>query len=156
MKKSIVLLIGCCIVVSLTSGCAGGEKAKASVTSEKVSEKQAYKDGTYEVQTEADPEGYFTKANVAIKDGKITSVEWNIYDSNRANRVFDETYEEVFKGQESYQEQCRADLKGAKTYSGKLIDTQNIEEVDAISGATWTNEKFKEVVKIALDKAKIE
>lgn len=31
--------------------------------------------------------------------------------------------------------------------------TQDIKKVDAISGATWSNNKFKEVVSIALKKA---
>ena len=55
-----------------------------------------YRDGTYKAQTQPDYEGYFTKAEVTVKDGKIVSIDWSIYDANRNYKPFDEKYEEVF------------------------------------------------------------
>jgi major membrane immunogen (membrane-anchored lipoprotein) len=112
-----------------------------------------YRDGTYKAQTEPDYEGYFTKAEVMVKDGKITSVDWSIYDANRNDKPFDENYEEVFAGNDYYTEQSRSDWKGSRTYGPKLIETQDPDGVDAVSGATWTNNKFKEIVKKALEEA---
>lgn len=154
MKKFIVLLTGCCVLMGGMVGCVREEKAQTTASSASKSKTQQYKDGTYEVKTKVDNEGYFTEASVKIQDDKIVSAEWEIKDANRGNRVFDETYEEVFEGNDAYKKQCRQDLEGAKTYSAKLIEEQEVEKVDAVSGATWTNAKFKEVVAIALEQAK--
>lgn len=114
----------------------------------------AYRDGTYEAQDTPDVEGYYAKAKVTVTDGKIANVEWNIFDKNRNDRVFDETYEEVFAGNALYQEQCRKDLAGANIYGNKLIETQKLDDVDAISGATWAHKKFVNIMKPALEQAK--
>jgi len=114
----------------------------------------AYRDGTYEAQDKPDVEGYYAKAKIVVADGKITTVEWNIFDKYRNDRIFDETYEEVFAGNTLYQEQCRKDLAGAKIYGSKLVETQNLDNVDAISGATWAHKKFVNIMKPALEQAK--
>lgn len=114
-----------------------------------------YKDGVYEVETLPDYEGYYAKARLTIKDDIITDVDWCIYDSNRNNRPFDDTYGEVFKEYPLYVKQCIDDWNGSKEYGPKLIGTQDLQQVDAVSGATWTNNVFKAVVDMALEKAKI-
>jgi major membrane immunogen (membrane-anchored lipoprotein) len=148
MRKLYMLLILVFVVVSSLTACSSNEK----VTLSTVKETSIYNNGVYNVQSEKDVEGYYCKATVTIKDDKIQEIDWQILDEN--NRVFDETYEEVFEGNEYYQEQCRNDLKGAKTYGPELIEVQDLEKVDAISGATWANQKFKEIIKLALAEAK--
>lgn len=113
-----------------------------------------YKNGVYEVQDKPDGEGYYCKAQVTIANDQIVGVEWNIYDRPRNDRLFDETYEGVFAGNALYQQQCRDDLAGAKTYGATLIKTQDLGKVDAISGATWSNKKFKKIMEMALEQAK--
>lgn len=149
MRKGAKLLVVLLLVgLTILSGCAGSNKTKDAKTGE-----IKYKDGVYEVKTEPDHEGYYCTAKVTIKDGKISNVEWNIYDFT--NRIFDEKYEEIYVGNTVYQEQCKNDLKGAATYGPKLVEVQNINAVDAISGATWTNKHFKAAIKLALKKAKL-
>jgi L-ascorbate metabolism protein UlaG (beta-lactamase superfamily)/major membrane immunogen (membrane-anchored lipoprotein) len=113
-----------------------------------------YKDGVYAVQDKPDGEGYYCKANITIANDQIVKVEWNIYDRPRNDRLFDETYEEVYVGNKLYQQQCRDDLKGARSYGQMLIETQDVGKVDAISGATWSNKKFKKIMEMALEQAK--
>ena len=113
-----------------------------------------YKEGVYEVQDTPDYEGYYCKAKVTIANNQIVNVEWNIFDQGRKDRVFDETYEEVYAGNTVYQQQCRDNLKGAKTYGAKLIETQDLNKVDSISGATWSYKKFKKIMELALEQAK--
>ena len=151
-----LLLVG----LTFTSGCANNKKADdsaknivTSVNTETNTNEIKYKDGDYKIKTDADTEGFYCKAKVTIKNNKITNVEWNIYDSN--DRVFDEKYEEVYVGNAYYQQQCRDDLKGAKTYGPKLVEVQNVQNVDAVSGATWTNRIFKSAINSALEKAKM-
>jgi len=141
------------------SAVAGTESAGGTVIETTAMETTAgtdaktYRDGTYKAQTEPDYEGYYTKAEVTVKDGKTTAVDWTIYDANRNDKPFDEKYEVVFTGNEYFTEQSRSDWKGSRTYGPKLIETQDPDEVDAVSGATWTNGKFREIVKKALEEA---
>lgn len=113
----------------------------------------AYKDGTYEVKCSVDGEGYFVKGTLTIQDGKITSAEWAIYDAGRQNKVFDKDYETVFAGNDTYIQQCRDNLKGMAGYSAKLVETQDADGVDAVSGATWAYHKFEQFVKEGLKQA---
>ena len=158
MKKgTIVLVILFLVGLTFTSGCTSNKKTDenaTAVSNEAKTNEIKYKDGDYEVQTEKDHEGYYCIATVSIKDNKITNVEWNIYDSVNGI-IFDEKYEKIYVGNPTYIQQCRDDLKGAETYGPKLIEVQDIEKVDAISKATWTNIHFKNAVKLALEKAKL-
>ena len=142
-----VLLIGC------SSKTSSDNSSIQTGTADSKAALDKYKDGTYEVETKPDYEGYITKAKVTIKKDKITNIEWGIFDANRNNKPFDEKYEEVYIGNENYIQQCREDWKGSRTYSPELIETQDPNKVDAVSGATWTNNKFKEIVAKALESA---
>ena len=111
-----------------------------------------YKDGIYEAKTGVDGEGYYTQAKIEIKDGKIISVDWKIVDDVR-KRDFDDTYEEVFIGNEAYINQSRGDMIGVNSYGPLLIEAQKLSDVDAISGATWSYGKFKSVIHKVLQEA---
>ena len=45
-------------------------------------------------------------------------------------------------------------VQGFSTYADKLVEVQDPDQVDAVSGATVSNKEFKEAVWNALDKAK--
>ncbi len=116
---------------------------------------QLYKDGVYTVETPLDYEKYYTKATVTIEGGKITSLDWTIIDTGHDDVPFDEEYYNVMEPYgELYVQQAKDDWSGSRGYSDVLIKTQDVDQVDAVSGATWTNKKFKEVVRLALRKAK--
>lgn len=112
-----------------------------------------YRDGEYSITTEKDVEGYYCKAKVSVKNNKVSNVEWTIYDID--GRIFDDTYEKIYEGSPLYQQQCRDNLKGAVTFVPKLVETQDVDKVDSISGATWVNIIFKRAVNQALEKAKL-
>jgi major membrane immunogen (membrane-anchored lipoprotein) len=111
-----------------------------------------YKDGIYEGRTTKDTEGYNATASVEVKKGFISTVGWKIYDNN-LKRYFDSTYEDVYTGNATYIQQCRDNMKGMAAYGPRLIETQNVDSVDVITGATWCHIKFKQVVKITLKDA---
>ncbi len=114
---------------------------------------QKYKDGTYEVTTEPDMEGYYIKAKVIIEKGEITTADWTIYDSIHEDKPFDENYKEIFKDNPIYYDQAIKDWENSRGYSDELIETQDLGEVDAVSGATWACNQFKKAVTDALDQA---
>ncbi len=157
MKRAITLIAISLILASLLCAC-GGQPVSVSQASESpsVAESAApagkYKDGTYQYTGKKDGEGYLVEGTMVISDGLIQSMEWQIVDDHR-HRVFDETYEEVF-GNDTYKQQCRDDLSGMKTYAPALIDKQEVGDVDAVSGATWSYGKFQEAAEALLEQAK--
>ena len=56
-------------------------------------------------------------------------------------------------GDEKYQKAQLA-VQGFSQYADKLVEVQDPEQVDAISGATVSNKEFKEAVWNALEQAK--
>jgi major membrane immunogen (membrane-anchored lipoprotein) len=151
--KRIVCVCGIVLQILLPCGCSK-ESAKDSVTSvgtEPVKQGN-YKNGVYEGKTPIDYEGYNALAKIEVANGYLSLVDWDIYDNN-LKRYFDGTYEEVYTGNPLYIQQCRDNMKGMVAYGPNLIQTQNIKSVEAITGATWCYNKFKEVVKITLKNA---
>jgi major membrane immunogen (membrane-anchored lipoprotein) len=114
-----------------------------------------YHDGLYTGKSQAryTNEPYIGNVNIEIKKGEITNVKFTIVDT-ALKELFDEKYEKHFEGNNLYMQQCRNDWKGVQTYPSKLLKTQNIDNVDAISGATWSYNIFKASVKEALKGAK--
>jgi major membrane immunogen (membrane-anchored lipoprotein) len=147
MKKKSIELVICMVIAASLISCGGKLVSTAEVSSR-------LKDGIYTVETNPDSEGFFEKATVKINGGKITAVDWGIFDSARSNKPFDDKYEEVYAGNAAYIQQSRNDWKGSRGYGPKLIETQDINKVDIVSGATWTHKKFERVVKMALNDAK--
>ena len=83
----------------------------------------------------------------------FTEISFVIRDSN-LHETFNGDYEKHFQGNELYIQQCRNDWNGVKTYPPKMIETQDVNKIDAISGATWSYNIFKESVKEALKRTK--
>jgi major membrane immunogen (membrane-anchored lipoprotein) len=118
--------------------------------------KQGFKkDGIYEGRSQSkytdEPFMAFTK--VEIKNGKILKVEFEIRDTTK-DEIFDGQYEKHFIGNAEYINQCRNDWKGVQLYPAVLLKKQNIDSVDAVSGATWAYNMFKSSASKALEKAK--
>ncbi len=118
--------------------------------------KPSYKnDGVYEGKSQSiyKSEPFLAESKVYIKQGKITKVDFQIVDTLK-NEVFDEKYEKHFIGNKLYIDQCRNDWKGMRNYLRKLLKTQNIDNIDAVSGATWSYNMFKSSVSEALKNVK--
>lgn len=114
-----------------------------------------YLDGVYKAKTQAQYtyEPYVGYVTVTVKNGWPANAEFTIIDTAK-NEIFNEQYEKNFEGNQHYINQCRNDLKGVKTYPEILKKFQTIEKVDAISGATWSYNFFKQAVIEALKQAK--
>lgn len=124
MKKVIILILFTFIII----GC---KQQKSSI-----------EDGVYSTSLPEDHEKIFTEMTIIVSNGKIIDIEFYIKDAARNNRIFDETYEEVMGDNQHYREQCRNDLAGLNKYIEELLEKQDIEEVDSITGATWAYDKF--------------
>lgn len=166
MKRNLILIAVLMLTAFLIAGCSKTDKGDTASTAGDVTtaptaaptvtpEAVSYKDGVYEVKTEPDYEKYYTEATLTVESGKITAFEWTIYDAGRDNIPFDSEYYKVLaEFGDLYEQQGKDDWAGSRGYSDVLIETQDINQVDAVSGATWTNRKFKEILRLALEQAK--
>jgi major membrane immunogen (membrane-anchored lipoprotein) len=98
-----------------------------------------WQDGTYVGRSSPDERGYFGEIELKVADGKITEAEYEEMDQ-QGNRK-DENYPYPL-GPQSHDE-----------YEDRLVETQNVDEVDSISGATQTHDRFVEAARDALRKA---
>jgi uncharacterized protein with FMN-binding domain len=114
-----------------------------------------YKDGTYEGISRATYkfEPYWGNIHLTIKNGIFTDINFVIRDSS-LHETFNAEYEKHFEGNADYIQQSRNDWKGVQTYPKKLAGKQDINKIDAISGATWSFNIFCASVKEALKDAK--
>jgi len=114
-----------------------------------------YLDGVYKANSQAQYtyEPYVGYVTITIKNGWPIDAEFKIVDTAK-NEPFDERYEKNFEGNQHYIDQCRSDLRGTKAYPEFLTKEKDIDKVDAITGATWSYNIFKEAVNKALMMAK--
>jgi major membrane immunogen (membrane-anchored lipoprotein) len=114
-----------------------------------------YQDGKYSgtSQSTYTDEPYWGIISFSLKEDQFTGIDFIIRDSV-LHEPFDSSYAKHFKDNDLYIEQCRNDWKGVQSYPKKLIEIQNIDKLDAVSGATWSYNIFRAAVNDALNKAK--
>jgi major membrane immunogen (membrane-anchored lipoprotein) len=115
----------------------------------------SYKNGVYEASLPADYEGYSARASLTVAGNRIAVVDWSIFDE-RNKRPFDDTYEQMYTGNPEYIQQCRDNRKGMALFGPRLIETQEIDSVDCITGATWVYGKFGPLVRKSLKNARLD
>lgn len=109
------------------------------------------KDGVFEGTASSEGDTKSTvNVKITIKDEKITEVVAKELDKN--NKEKDKNYGKN-AGEKNYKLAQKA-VEGFKKYPDILVKTQNIDEVDSISGSTVSYKLFKEAVKDALKKSK--
>lgn len=98
-----------------------------------------WQDGTYTARTETDEHGYYGEIEIVIADGEITEVTYDEKDQEGNPKGEDYPYPLGPESEDKFEEQ--------------LIETQDPEQVELISGATQTWERFKETARDALEQA---
>ena len=113
-----------------------------------------YADGTYTALSSIkDDWGGSAEVTVTIKDDRITGCTFVSYEKNGA--VKDEDYgktDGIIKNAGLYRI-AQAAIEKAAQYGPLLVETQQLDEVDAIAGATVSYRLFQNAVGIALQQA---
>lgn len=113
-----------------------------------------YIDGVYEaVSSIKDDWGGSAKVELTVKDGKITSCNFYSYEAN--GKLKDADYGKIdgeIKNMGLYKIAQNAVLQSSK-YGQMLIESQDIDSLDALSGATVSFGLFKDAVKQITSKA---
>ena len=119
---------------------------KAPPQSPIVEDRATYEDGEYKGKAAVGKGGWQGEVELEVKKGKITEVEYDEVNEKGDEKSEDEEYNKA------WEEQAGTNAKVYREYERALIDTQAIEDVDAITGATGTHKSFTEAVKDALER----
>jgi len=115
-----------------------------------------YKDGKYEAMSSVkDDWGGCAKLELEVKDGKIISCTFTSYDD--AGKVKDADYgkqDGEIKNLGLYKIAQNAVAQSAR-YAELLVETQDLEKLDALSGATVSFGLFKDAALQIMEEAKI-
>lgn len=108
----------------------------------------AYRDGVYS----GSASGAFgeTKVTLTIADGRIVKCDLEALDDD--GNVKDAHYGEG--SSEANFRMAQTALQGIGEYPKKLIESQNVDGIDAVSGATVSLLDFRSAVKQALEEAR--
>ncbi|MDK2788499.1 MAG: hypothetical protein PWP07_1744 [Epulopiscium sp.] len=109
----------------------------------------ALKDGTYTAEGEYDERGWKPVITIEVKDGKIAAVDYDEVNEEGASKQADEDYNKRMKE--------KVNIGPAEAFpqlEAALVEKQDVDAVDAVTGATHGSESFKEMAKKALEAAK--
>ncbi|MCC5911186.1 MAG: FMN-binding protein [Clostridiaceae bacterium] len=104
-----------------------------------------YEDGPYRAELETGERGWTSFVEFTVEDGRIVEVNYDEYDEDNNLKSENEEYNERWE--------AAAGISAEEAYSAleeQLIQTQDIEAVDTVSGATASTDDFKEAVLQAL------
>lgn len=135
MKKILILGLILTLVMSLSVGCAK-KPAEAKFT-----------DGDFTAESDIDENGWKGVIEISVKDGVITTVNYDEVNEEGGLKSEDTEYSELMKS--------ISNISPAEAYEvleASLVDTQDVDKVEAVSGATGSAELFKELAKKALAK----
>ena len=112
-----------------------------------------FTDGTFHGRSAADDQGATGEATIKIKGDDVTSVDFRIRDANGSVRGVDygKTNGEIVS-QETYR-RAQAGVRAGADYAARLVESDDLEAVDAITGASLTYRLFTGAVEDALTQA---
>ena len=133
MKKFLVTTVA---AVLLLGGCQGKTTENTDTGT--------WKDGSYHGVSSNDDWGGRVEADITIENGMIVAAELHNIDKDNNEKGEDYGKDTVNPGW----------IKIAQDYPKQLVSTNDIEQVEVISGATNSYDLFKEAVNNALSQAK--
>ncbi len=151
MKK---LLFGLTLSSALILGACGGEETATEDTAtedstEEVAQEDGLQDGTYRIEELNFGEtGWKEALEMTVSGGEITDANWESVDEEGNNKIEDDNYQETMTGTDGVGPQ---DFIPALENS--LVENQDPANVEVVSGATGTSEKFQDYAQQLVDAA---
>lgn len=109
---------------------------------------RGYKDGYYTAQTAEYSHGYKEYVCILIKNNHIVSVEFNAKDYSGYIKSWDNEYMNRMKSVSgTYPNEY------TRSYAAQLVESQDIEKVDAVTGASNSGKNFVKLVRAAFENA---
>ena len=133
MKKTAVLLIMTCFLAAF-AGCGSGNKME---------------NGYYTAEMEDYDYGWKEYVCIFVKNDTIVSVEFNAKDPSGFIKAWDNAYMENMKPVSgTYPNEY------TRLYGTSLLESQDIEAVDTVTGATHSGNNFYKLVSAAMEQAR--
>ena len=137
--KKVALIVALVLIGTVTlAGC--GDTGATAV-------EEPAQDGVFTAEEpEFSERGHKAVVEVTLEDGQITAVAYDEVYEEGGGKKGDSEYNATMEGVSGISfDDAVAELEAA------LIESQNIDEVDVVSGATSSSEKFVSLVKEALN-----
>jgi major membrane immunogen (membrane-anchored lipoprotein) len=157
MKNLLKLSTICLITVTILSFTFNKSNTNKVVFASLNDTSSNYFDGTYLGQSQAiySGEPFWGHIQITLENGSFTNIQFVIRDSS-THEMVDSMYGVIhYFGNPGYMLQCVNGGHGIGLYPQRLLESQNLDHVDAITGATWSYNIFKATAKTALLNAKI-
>ncbi|MDR3563952.1 MAG: FMN-binding protein [Negativicutes bacterium] len=154
MGRFLALLVMLTAIATMISGCGSSHGNGADGGHNDHNHSVVYKDGTYVAKSSPDERGAVGEIAITIEKGKISKTEYK--GIQKDGKIKDKEYG-MTNGKienQDYYDKAQLALKATGTYTARLVETQSVAEVDAISGATVSFNQFTEAAKKALGQAK--
>jgi len=145
MKKLLGLGVTTVLTLSMLSGCTSTQES-----TETAAPASELKDGTYHAEYDReDVRNWIAFVDVTVEDGKIAKVYYDYTNDAKEMRTESQGYVDGFKAANGY-----TPREGFDKLGNQLIETQDVEKVDVVSGATHSSRNFNELAAAAIEKAK--
>ncbi|HOA82323.1 MAG TPA: FMN-binding protein [Defluviitaleaceae bacterium] len=149
MKKIIVLCLVLALSLSVLGGCNTGNKSGTNDNDGTTTE-VSYKDGTYTAEgDDFDDHGWKPVISIEVKDGKITTVDYDEVNENGDSKETNEEYNQNMKDKSGI-----GPAEAIPQLEEALVEKQAVDSVDTVTGATSTSNSFKAIANKALETAK--
>lgn len=140
MKK---LLLGLTLASSLVLAACGGEETTEEATQDGLQE------GSYRIEELNFGEtGWKEALEITVAEGEITDANWESVNEDGLNKIEDDNYQETMVGTDGVGPQDF--IPGLED---ALVDAQDPADVEVITGATGTSEKFQDYAQQLVDAA---
>ena len=124
MKRVLSLALICVLIMSLTA----------------CSEKTELQDGYYTAQASEFNHGWKEYITIMVKGGSIVSVEYNAENASGFIKSWDNAYmQTMLHSNGTYPNEY------TRYYAGQLLEDQNEDEIDALTGATSSYTSFQKL-----------
>ena len=132
--KRVLSVVLCVLAVVCLAACGGGDSKNPA--------------GEYKAESPKDTYGNSAELVITLgEDGKITGVDWKEY----ANGTLKDKDYGKDLGEDQYQAAQTA-IAGSATYPKALLDTQDINKVEAVAGATQSHTTLVQLYNKAMEK----
>ena len=133
MKRVLSTALICALIMSLTA----------------CSEKTELQDGYYTAQASEFNHGWKEYITIMVKGGSIVSVEYNAENASGFIKSWDNAYmQTMLHSNGTYPNEY------TRYYAGQLLEDQNEDEIDALTGATSSYTSFQKLSKAVLEQAR--
>lgn len=136
MKKVIsgIVLFGATLALVACGKAADTAKPAETTAAEATS---VWKDGTYSASSDFDERGWKVVQTITIKDGKITESTFGYEDKDGKKKADNEEYNKSMKEKSGV-----SSKEATEKLNAELVETQNLDDVEVVTGATHSSQNF--------------